>query len=134
VYDTTSVDAAVASLNAVVQDAMEQAIPRGIIKSKSEFPHWYSGSLRYYIKKKNYFYRRFKKEKTDSLYQNFSFYRKLVKATTKSDRLRWLTSIDENLKSQPKQFWKYVASFRKRNSTYIQLEVDGKDITTGSCL
>jgi hypothetical protein len=31
--------------------------------------------------------------------------------------------VDENLKSHPKPFWKYVASFRKRNSASIQLEV-----------
>jgi hypothetical protein len=37
-----------------------------------------------------------------------------------------LKSTDQNLKSQPKKFWKYVISFRKRNSTYIQLKVDGK--------
>jgi hypothetical protein len=36
--------------------------------------------------------------------------------------------VDENLKSQPKQFWKYVASFRKRNSNSIQFEVDGKNL------
>jgi hypothetical protein len=36
--------------------------------------------------------------------------------------------MDANLKSQPKQFWKYVASFRKINSTSIQLEVDGKHL------
>jgi hypothetical protein len=60
VHGTTSVEAAVASLSAAVQDAMEQAIPIGIIKSKSKFPHWYSSSLRYYIREGNYFYRRFK--------------------------------------------------------------------------
>jgi hypothetical protein len=31
---------------------------------------------------------------------------------------RWLNSAD-NLNSQPKKFWKYVAFFRKRNSTPI---------------
>jgi hypothetical protein len=36
VYDTTSVDAAVASINAVVQDAMDQAVPSGLI-AKSKF-------------------------------------------------------------------------------------------------
>ncbi|PNF20040.1 hypothetical protein B7P43_G05817 [Cryptotermes secundus] len=128
VYGTTSVDSAVAGLNAAVQDAMEHAIPRGIINTRMKFPHWYSSSLKYYIRKKNYFYRRFKKKKSDCLYQKFSYYRKLVKSTIKSDRLRWLKSVDENLKSQPKQFWKYVASFRKRNSNSIQLEVDGKHL------
>jgi hypothetical protein len=36
--------------------------------------------------------------------------------------------VDENFKSQPKHFWKYLASFRKRNSNSIQLEVDGKHL------
>jgi hypothetical protein len=51
VYDTTSVDSAVTCLNAAVQDAIEQVIPRGIINSNSKFPHWYSSSLKYYIRK-----------------------------------------------------------------------------------
>ncbi|PNF43033.1 hypothetical protein B7P43_G08782 [Cryptotermes secundus] len=124
VYDTSSVDAGAARLSAAVQDAMEQAIPRGFI-TKSKFPHWFSSSLRYYIRKKNYFYRRFKKHKSASLYDTFSFYRKLVKATIKIDRLRWLESINANLKTHPKQFWQFVASFRKKSSTSIQLIVDG---------
>jgi hypothetical protein len=37
VYDTSSVDAAAASLIAAVQDALEQAIPRGFT-TKSKFP------------------------------------------------------------------------------------------------
>jgi hypothetical protein len=39
-----------------------------------------------------------------------------------------LKTVDENLKPQSKQFWKYVASFRKRNSNFIQLEVHGKHL------
>jgi hypothetical protein len=58
VYGSTSVDSAVASLNAAAQDAMEQTIACGIINTNSKFPHWYSSSLRYYIREKNYFYRR----------------------------------------------------------------------------
>jgi hypothetical protein len=57
VYGTTSV----APLNAAVQEAMDQAIPRGTIISNSKFAHSYSTTLKYHIRKKNYFYRRFKK-------------------------------------------------------------------------
>jgi hypothetical protein len=53
VYCTTSVDSAVARLNAVVEDAMEHAILLGIMNTHSKFPRWYSSSLRYYIKRKN---------------------------------------------------------------------------------
>jgi hypothetical protein len=63
--------------------------------------------------------------KLDCLYNKFSFYRKLGKITIKADRLRWLQYIDDNLKTQPNHFWKYMASHRKRNSTSIQLDVDG---------
>jgi hypothetical protein len=48
--------------------------------------------------KKDYYYRRFEKKNSDYFYNKFSFYRKLVKATIKSDRLRWLKSTDDNLK------------------------------------
>jgi hypothetical protein len=108
VYCTSSVDAAVASLSAVVLDAMDQAIPCGYI-TKSKFPRWFTSSLRYYIRKKNYFYRRIKKHKSASQYDAFSFYRKLVKATIRVDRIRWLESINANLMTQPKHFWKYAA-------------------------
>jgi hypothetical protein len=121
VYETSDVDIAVASLNAAVNDAMERAIPRGY-SCKSKFPHWFSHTLRYYIAKKNYFHRRFKKKPNDYFYDRFSFYRKLVKNTIKSDRLMWLTSIDN---SRPQNFWKYASNFRKHRSGSIQLNVDG---------
>jgi L-aminopeptidase/D-esterase-like protein len=55
VYGTASVDSAVDCLNAAAQDAMEHAIPRGVINANSKFPHWYSSTLKYYIRKNNYF-------------------------------------------------------------------------------
>jgi hypothetical protein len=124
VYETTSVDSAVASLNAAVHSAMKQAIPRSYSR-KSKFPAWFSHTLRHYLAKKNYFHRRFKKKLSDYFYDRFVLYRKLVKSTIKSDRLRWLKSIDNNLKSQPQHFSKYVSNFRKHRSGSIQLNVDG---------
>jgi hypothetical protein len=124
VYETTSVDTAVASLNAAVRDAMEDAIPRGYSR-KFKFPPWFSHTLRHYIAKKNYFHRRFKMKPSDYFYDRFALYRKLVKSTIKSDRLRRLKSIDNNLKSQPQHFWKYVSNFRKHRSHSFQLNVDG---------
>jgi hypothetical protein len=98
-YETSSVDVAVASLNAAVRGAMEQAIPPAY-SCKSKFPHWFSYTLRYFIAKKNYFHRRFKNKTSDYFYYRFAYYLKLVKNTIKSDRFRWLKSIDNNLKPQ----------------------------------
>jgi hypothetical protein len=87
VYETSSVDVAVASLSAAVRGAMEQAIPCGH-SCKSKVPHWFSYTLRYYIAKKNYFHRRFKNKPSEYIYHRFAYYRKLVKNTIKSDRLK----------------------------------------------
>jgi hypothetical protein len=43
-----------------------------------------------------------------------------------------LTSIDENLKSLPRQFWKHVGFFRKINSASLQLEEESKHLI-GPC-
>jgi hypothetical protein len=47
VYETSSIDVAVASLNAAVRGAMEQAIRCGY-RCNTKFPHWFSYTLRYY--------------------------------------------------------------------------------------
>jgi hypothetical protein len=78
VYGTSSVDVAVASLNAAVRDATQQVFPRGCNR-KSKSPPWFSNTLRYYIVEKNYFHRHFKKKQSDYFYDKFAFYRKLVK-------------------------------------------------------
>jgi hypothetical protein len=87
VYETCSVDVAVASLSVAVRDAKEQANPRGY-KRNSKFPSSFSNALRYYVVKKNYFYRHFEKKRSDYFYDKFAFYLKLVK------RLSSLTDLD----------------------------------------
>jgi hypothetical protein len=67
VHETTSVDTAVANVNAAVHGAMEQAVPRGYSR-KSKFSPSFSHTLRHYIAKKNYFHRRFKKKLSDYFY------------------------------------------------------------------
>jgi phage anti-repressor protein len=124
VYSKSSVDAAVASLNSAVHEAIDRSIPRDSVKG-SNFPSWFSRTMRHYILKNNYYYRRFKKNKSDFYYSKFPYYRKLVKITINSDRSRWLKSIDESLKNNPKKLWNYVSNFRKNKLNSFQLVVDG---------
>jgi hypothetical protein len=86
VYDTSSVDDAVASLNAIVQDAMEQVIPCGYTL-ESKFPHWFSNTARYYTVKKNYFHCHLKRNDWITSIDEFTFNQKLVKNTIKYDRV-----------------------------------------------
>jgi hypothetical protein len=97
-YNKTSADAAVGRLNVAVTQAIDLTVPSGHIK-KHTYPTRFFGKLKAYIIKKNDFHRRYKKHKADCFYDKCSYYQKLVKATVKTDRFRWLKSVDENLKS-----------------------------------
>jgi hypothetical protein len=80
-YNETSAGAAVAK-------ATDLAVPSGYIK-KHKYLAWFSGKLKVNIKKKNYFYRRYKKYKADCFYDKFSFHSKWDKTTIKTGRYRW---------------------------------------------
>jgi hypothetical protein len=103
VLNENSVDAAINNLTARVCKAMNLAIPY-VRPKNSSFPPWFSKLLKFYIKKNNQYFRKYKKSKFDHHYNAFTYYRKLVKTTIKTDRLRWLKSVKDNLKTQPKDF------------------------------
>jgi hypothetical protein len=54
---------------------------------KNKYLSCFSGKLKFYIKKKDYFCRYLKKSNAEYFYNKFSSYRKLVKATIKTDPL-----------------------------------------------
>jgi hypothetical protein len=98
-------DAAVNNLTATVRKAINLAIP--YVRPKNfAFPPLFSNLLTFYIKKKNQYFEKCNKSKFDHHYSAFTYYRKLVKTITKTDRLRWLHYIEDNLKTKPKDFWK----------------------------
>jgi hypothetical protein len=64
VLNENSVDSAVHRLTARVSEAINEVIP-SLITNSSTFPHWFSSSLKYYIKKKKYFLKICKKSNCD---------------------------------------------------------------------
>jgi hypothetical protein len=71
-HNERSLDAAVDRLNVAVTQATDLAVPCGYIK-KHKYTAYFSGKLKAYIKRKNYFYRRYKTYKADCFYGNISF-------------------------------------------------------------
>ena len=128
VLNQTNVDIAVEELYEAVTVAISQSIPYSL-KNKQKFPSWFSSDLKFYIRKKNDHHRPYKKTKSGFHYDLFSYYRKLVKITIKADRRIWLSNINDNLKSNPKQFWKFVRNYRKNNSIPTHLLVNGSDVS-----
>jgi hypothetical protein len=64
----------------------------------------------------------------------FSYSGKLVKTIIKTGKLRWLKSIDDNLKTKPKGFWKYISKFKKNYHVSTQLKIGENVITRLQCI
>ena len=62
-------------------------------------------------------------------HDKYSSYRGLVETAIKCDKLICHKSVDNNLKTNPLHFWKYVSSFRKNDKNYIELLIDGIRLT-----
>jgi hypothetical protein len=115
-----------------VSEAINLAIP--YIKTKnSTFPQWFSNSLKYYIKKKINTSEGTRNQNLITTTVFFSYYRDLVKTAIKTDRLRWLKSINVKLKTKPKDFWKYVSKFKKNDHVVTQFKIGENVITQPQC-
>jgi hypothetical protein len=103
---------AVSRLFAVMQ-AVKTAVPTVCIKF-CKFHVWFSENLKYYITRKNYLYRLFKKCRSNYFYGTYSSYCGLVKANVKCDKINWHESIDNNLWANPINFWKKCVFFQEK--------------------
>jgi hypothetical protein len=116
-----------------VREAINLAIPHIRYKNYT-FPRWFYNSLKCYIKKKNQYFSRYKKSKSDNNYSAFSSYCKLVKTTIKTDKLHWLKSSDDNLKTKHTNFWKYVSKFKNSEHVVTQHKIGENKITQPQCI
>jgi hypothetical protein len=90
---------------------------------KSHIPHWFISSLRYYILERVYFMRDRRNLKLIILTVWFYTIESLLKLI-KPGRLNWYKSLDNDLKAELTELWKYVSSFRKHNSYAIHVDVN----------
>jgi hypothetical protein len=58
----------------------------------------------------------------------------LVKTTIKTNRLRWLKSVDDSLETKPEGFWKHVSEFKKNDHVFTLLKIGENVITQPQCI
>jgi hypothetical protein len=110
------VDSAVYNFTASVFEAINEAIP---FKNPRFLPSLIGfQNLLYTTSRKNQIFKKYKKSKSDYFYSIFSYYRKLIKINIKADRLDWIGSIDNNLKTHPQHVWKYISKFKRNEICY----------------
>lgn len=75
-----------------------------------KYPIWYNNDIIQNIKLKSYYYNLYKKFKSDFYYKEFSRMRALIKRKVSHAYNNYLINVQNNIKSDPKQFWNYIRS------------------------
>lgn len=110
--DEFSVDANVGKFYETLSAGISQFTPKFKSKHKN-FPFYFSARTRQCIQDKNKYHKKWKLFSNVNDYSRFSELRRKSKNLMNYDYLRYVSSCENNIKSDPKNFWKFVSSSRR---------------------
>lgn len=96
--------------------------------NNNKYPRWYSAALRHKLRVKNYFFIKYKKFRNQFYYTQFSNLRQEVKVMVQTDYQNYLSEIQNNLSSNPKQFWDFVRNKKKQTTVSKQMFYNGVEL------
>lgn len=79
---------------------------------RDSFPTWYSPYLKYLIIQKKNFHKLFKSSRDPYYYQSFSILRSQCKVLAGNCYSSYLSSVVQNIKQNPRYFWKYSKNLK----------------------
>jgi len=113
-YKLSDINAAVNIFNIVVLDAIDQTVPKKLIRSRM-FPKWFSQELCVLIKQKKRQHKLFKSSGNNADYEAFSALRKKCKIMSKLCYNKYVEQIQSYMKNNPRYFWSYIKNKQKIN-------------------
>jgi len=105
-------DSAAESFSSTFNLILNNNIPQKYNKSHYKYPNWYTSNIICKIKEKEKFRRKYKRSGKDVHLQRYRLLRTESKGMLSAARRRYERSIEDRLKSDPKQFWHYIATKR----------------------
>jgi hypothetical protein len=124
VYQAADVDEAARRFGESFHGTIERNIPARK-KTCRKFPAWFSQELIRCLKNKKASHGLYKKTGLANHYIAFSKYRKLSKSLLRRDETRRASAVEANLRSEPKNLFRYIKSFSGESSAVRPIEVGG---------
>ncbi|EFA08522.1 hypothetical protein TcasGA2_TC006175 [Tribolium castaneum] len=84
---------------------------------KYHYPPWFNGEIINCLRKKNFYFKKYKKTKRDDILSLFKHYRSCSKSLIFSAHKTHIRVTQESLTNNPKNFWKFVQ--QKKSATRI---------------
>lgn len=101
----------------VIYDLIDKNVPNKKAKS-SHYPKWFSNPLIKTLTKKQKVWKRWKVYKNLSDYREFSLLRARAKKLLSDSLQSFIVNTESNLSKNINEFWKYVSSLKKNDSSY----------------
>lgn len=108
---------------------LDKFVPRCGNK-KTSYPHWFSTTLKQKMSNKTYFHIKYKKYRTHFYYTEFTKLRKECKQLAHSDYRTYINKIQNELKTNPSQFWQYVRSKSGHSGVPGVMNYSNKQLTS----
>lgn len=124
VLTNSNVNEAVDILTSVIHESFELFIPKQRC-FRSSYPPWFSRELKYLLRQKLRFHRKYKKLRSVYWYQKFCDSRLLVKRVYERDHQLYLQFVEHNLSRDPKLFWQHVKDKIAQPRRNISLSKEG---------
>lgn len=132
-FESKSSEECVDILYEHIYKIIRKHIPSKIV-SNSDFPVWFSSSLKHIFKNKNTAWIKWKKYKNQSDYLLYSMFRKRFKKEAKACYNKYINRVEDSIRDSAKYFWTYINQRKKQsnipgNLEYLDSKADNpKDI------
>lgn len=111
-----NIDSAVETFYALLYHIINQYVP-SYCPSPNKYPTWYTNELKQLIKLKEYYFRKWKKTKSDFFRSEFNRIRSSVKNKSAAALKNYLLNIEQDISGDPNKFWEFIR--QKKNSSRI---------------
>lgn len=109
IFSTSQVEPALDGFYTFLKYLINLHIPHKFLWN-SKYPPWYNAALIKVTKEKSKYFSKYKKYKNQADYDAFSLLRKRHKDLCRKIKSRYLSNIENNISSNPKNFWSHVKS------------------------
>lgn len=117
--------------NNIIVDLVEKYIPKSSSKVKPIGQSWISSEAKEAIRHKNRLWRKYLRNRNSENWQNFKIARNLANRTVNKIKSDFELKIAHEIKTNPKQFWKYVRSKSSESADFpTMIDSEGKTYTS----
>ena len=114
-YAESDVNIAGKILQEKMYNTVSQAVPTYKIKTKSQYPSWFTHGIIQTIRQKERVRRKCKKRNSEATQQHYRALRRQCKQMIREVHRRYTERIENRINEDPRSFWNFVTSKKKDN-------------------